>query len=71
MRKGIIDRFEGDLVVIEIDNCTIDIPKEKLPKEVNVGDQIIFDGDHITLDTEGTKKLKEEIDALADDLFEE
>ncbi|WP_397538390.1 DUF3006 domain-containing protein [Rummeliibacillus pycnus] len=71
MQKGIIDRFEGDLVVIEIENSTINIPRKKLPKEVNVGDQIIIDGDHIALDTEGTKKLRAEIDTMADDLFEE
>ncbi|MGG0656227.1 DUF3006 domain-containing protein [Rummeliibacillus pycnus] len=71
MQKGIIDRFEGNFAVIEIKNNTIDVPKAKLPKEANVGDQIIINGDCITLDIEGTKRLREEINALADDLFEE
>jgi len=71
LQKGIIDRFEGNLAVIELEHSTIDIPKGKLPKEAHVGDQIIIDGDHITLDVENTKKIREEIDALAKDLFEE
>ncbi|MBO2537760.1 DUF3006 domain-containing protein [Rummeliibacillus suwonensis] len=71
MQKGIIDRFEGDFAIIEIGDHTIDIPKSKLPINVNVGDQVMIDGKTITLDPEGTKKLRAEIDALADDLFEE
>lgn len=71
MHKGIIDRFEGDLVIIELEDHTIDLPKEKLPSGIQIGDQIIIDGESITIDSDGTKKLRTEIDALADDLFEE
>ena len=31
MKRGIIDRFEGKLAVIEVNNVTIDVPKSKLP----------------------------------------
>lgn len=30
MKRGIIDRFEGELAVIEVNNVTIDVPKSKL-----------------------------------------
>ena len=34
MKKGIIDRFEGELAVVELRKDEIkDIPKKKLPKE--------------------------------------
>lgn len=71
MQKGIIDRFEGDLAVIEIEDSTIDVPRKKLPFNAQIGDQLIIDGNHITIDKKATKKLRKDIDALADDLFEE
>ncbi len=71
MKKGIIDRFEGELAVVEFDDEMKDIPKSKLPKKANVGDVLIFDGDKITISKEETGKLKKEIDDLMDELFED
>ena len=71
MKKGIIDRFEGELAVVEFDDEMKDIPKSKLPKEETVGDVLIFDGDKITIAKEETSKLKKEIDDLMDELFED
>ena len=48
-----------------------DIPKSKIPKEANVGDVLIFDGDKITISNEETNTLKKEIDDLMDELFED
>lgn len=56
---------------IEINVQTIDVPKTKLPNNINIGDQVIIDGDNISLDLEGTRKLRTEIDHLANELFEE
>jgi hypothetical protein len=66
--KGIIDRFEGNLVVVEIDGETKDFPKEILPSEAKVGDVIEI---KITLLKEETKKLKSEIDQLMQDVWED
>lgn len=71
MKKGIIDRFEGNIAVVEFDDEIKDIPKSKLPKEVNVGDVLLFDGDKMTIDKNETKKLKKEIEDLMDELFED
>lgn len=71
MEKGVIDRFEGDLAVVEFDSGMRDIPKKKLPKDSNVGDMLIFDGDSITIDKAGTDKLRTEIEDLMKELFEE
>jgi ASC-1-like (ASCH) protein len=70
MKRGVIDRFEGDIVVIEIEGRTIDVPMARLPKKAKAGDVIIFDGDNLRLDHADTKKRKAEIDALMDELFE-
>lgn len=71
MEKGIIDRFEGNIAVVEFDDEMKDIPKNELPKGVNVGDVLLFDGDKITIDKNETKKLKKEIEDLMDELFED
>jgi len=71
MKKGIIDRFEGDLAVVEFNDTMEDIPKDKLPKEAAVGDVLVFNGDKITIDTKETAKLKQEIEDLMDELFED
>jgi hypothetical protein len=71
MKKGIIDRFEGELAVVEFDDEMKDIPKSELPKNAQVGDVLIFDGDTITISKTETNKLKKEIDDLMDELFED
>ena len=71
MKKGIIDRFEGDIAVVEFNDTMEDIPKAKLPKEAAVGDVLVFNGDKITIDTKETAKLKQEIEDLMDELFED
>jgi len=72
MIKGVIDRFESDTVVIEIeDGHTVDYPKHLLPIDAEVGDVVRIEGDHFTLDREETKKRRNEIDGLMDELFED
>ncbi|GMK49129.1 hypothetical protein PghCCS26_62590 [Paenibacillus glycanilyticus] len=70
-KRGVIDRFEGNIAVIEIDGETVDVDKALLPKKVRVGDAIIIGEDGIYhVDMEATKKLRKEIDVLMDELFE-
>ncbi|MBO0999890.1 DUF3006 domain-containing protein [Bacillus sp. SD075] len=65
MVKGIIDRFEGNIAVVEIDGGDMkDFPKSSLPKGAKVGDMLIIEGDNITISKEGTEKLRKEIDDL-------
>ncbi len=71
MRKGIIDRFEGEYAVIEFDGKTEDILKSELPAEIKAGDTLVFEEGRITIDTEDTNSRKKEISTLMDELFEE
>ena len=48
-----------------------DIPKNKLPKNSKVGDVLIFNGNSISIDKDGTDKLRTEIEDLMKELFEE
>lgn len=70
--KGIIDRFESDIAVIEVeDGHTLDYPKHLLPKDAEVGDVIKIEGNQFTIDKEETIKRRKEIDGLMNDLFED
>ncbi|TPV42327.1 DUF3006 domain-containing protein [Bacillus dicomae] len=70
MKRGIIDRFEGELAVIEINNITIDVPKSKLPSAAKEGDVLIIENDKYTIDKDETDKKRREIQNLMDKLFE-
>ncbi|EOO71741.1 MULTISPECIES: DUF3006 domain-containing protein [Bacillus cereus group] len=70
MKRGIIDRFEGDLAVIEINSITIDVPKSKLPSTVKEGDVLIIENDTYTIDKNETEKRRREIQSLMDKLFD-
>lgn len=70
--KGIVDRFEENLAIIELENKKfISIPKSKLPLNIKEGDVIIIKDDEIEIDFKKTSIIKKEIEALMDDLFEE
>ncbi|MEK3966266.1 MULTISPECIES: DUF3006 domain-containing protein [Paenibacillus] len=71
MHKGIIDRFEGEYAVVEFEGQTEDILKSILPKEAKSGDTLIFKDNEILIDKNDSKKRKEDIQQLMDDLFED
>lgn len=59
--KGIIDRFEGNYALVELENGNFsEIEIAKLPKEACEGDVIIIE-DEITLDVAESEKRREEI----------
>ncbi|PFF21289.1 pyruvate kinase [Bacillus anthracis] len=70
MKRGIIDRFEGELAVIEVNNVTMDVPKSKLPPTAKEGDVLIIEGDTYTIDKDETDKRRLEIQDLMNKLFE-
>ncbi|MGG3872378.1 DUF3006 domain-containing protein [Brevibacillus laterosporus] len=65
--KGIIDRFEESMVVVEIDGQTYDLPRVIFQADVQVG-QVI----HISteVDQAETEAREKEATDLMDDLFE-
>lgn len=71
MKKGIIDRFEGNFAVVEFEDRTEDIPKEILPNDCKVGDVLTISDNKITVDKAETLKRKEEINNLMNELFED
>ncbi|MCY9518005.1 DUF3006 domain-containing protein [Paenibacillus apiarius] len=71
MRKGIIDRIEGDIAVIELDGQTHDFHKSLLPDGAQAGDAVIVCDNKITLDPSETAKRKQEAEDLMSELWED
>jgi hydrogenase maturation factor len=69
--KGIVDRFEGELVVVEIDGVTKDYSIEMFPKDIEVGDVVRIEGNLAVIEKEQTKKLRNEIEKLMADVWED
>lgn len=64
----IIDRFEGEYALIEMNWRIFHIPKVLLPKGAKEGNVIQI---QITIDKEATEKLKESTEKMADSLFKD
>lgn len=69
--KGIIDRFEGDWVVVEINGETKDFKRGLFPNEASVGDVVKIDGGTVKILKEETEKLRQEIEDLMNDVWED
>lgn len=63
----VIDRFEGQWVVIEFDRKTFKIPKSLVPDSAREGDVISI---KVTVDKGATKKAGKEAKRLFNDVFE-
>ena len=69
--KGIIDRFEGQYAVVELsDGKMIDIDRAQLPAEAEEG-MVVDISKSITINLDETKRRKEEIEKLTEDLWDE
>lgn len=71
MIKGIIDRFEGKLAVVEIEGTTKEFPKSFFPKEADVGDVVEIDGNKVKVLKGETEKLRSEILKLMNEVWED
>lgn len=68
--NGIVDRIEGEYLVVELENRDIvEIAMKKVPN-AREGDVLLINGDAISIDAEQTKKRSENISKLFDGLLE-
>lgn len=70
MKRGIVDRFEGDFAIVELENGFERIPRSKLPEGVKEGDSVNISAGGTTIDHEDTDKRRKKIKALMDKLFQ-
>ncbi len=65
--KFIIDRFEGDIAIIEIsENKFVDMPRVLIPNDANEGDII-----NICVDKDATQERLSNIKKLEESLWED
>nr|WP_285848163.1 MULTISPECIES: DUF3006 domain-containing protein [unclassified Mesobacillus] len=69
--RGIIDRFEGEIAVVEIGGTTKDFPKELFPKFAKTGDVVEINEDKVTVLKKQTEKLRKEIEDLMNEVWED
>ncbi|WP_277584275.1 DUF3006 domain-containing protein [Psychrobacillus antarcticus] len=69
--KGIVDRFEGNIVVIEINGHTQDISKDMVNTDVKVSDVVELVNGKWVSKKEQTDKRKKEIKSLMDSVWED
>ncbi len=69
--KGIIDRFEGNIAVVEIEGMTRDFKKSIFPESAEPGDFVEINGDQVTILKDETEKRRKEIEELMDELWED
>jgi hypothetical protein len=69
--KGIIDRFEGKIAVVEINGETHDFPKVIFPKEAKSGDVVTIKGTKVRVLKEETDNRRKEIEELMNDVWED
>lgn len=62
----IIDRFEGDVAVVESSNGMMNIPKSDIPNGAKEGDVLIFQ-----IDKTETVSRKGRIDKMMESLFKD
>lgn len=69
--RGIVDRFEGDIVVIEIDGIMMDIPHALVEPSIKAGDSVVLvDGKWVKDEIE-TKSRTKKIGKLMESVWED
>lgn len=67
--RAVIDRFEGDIAVCELEDKSFKrLKRSSLPKKALEGDVIIIDST-ITIDEKATKTKRAQIEKLLDSLW--
>ncbi|HWQ90020.1 MAG TPA: DUF3006 domain-containing protein [Desulfitobacteriaceae bacterium] len=69
MTKGIIDRFEGDYVIVESDREMTDIPRKQVSPEAKEGDVIVLVDNMFQVDKAETQRRKAEIAKLTEKMW--
>lgn len=66
--KGIIDRIEGEYVVLEVEGEMIDIKKTLMPKDIKEGDIVELVDEKYVILVDKTAERKRFIEDLFNDL---
>lgn len=70
MTRAIIDRFEGDYAILEIEDLLSPIKRAAIPQDAKEGDVLTYADKQWQIDHEATAQLKQDTQALADEVWE-
>jgi hypothetical protein len=65
----ILERYEGEIAVLEVDGKIKNVPTEKLEKGISEGTVLIFKNNMYLPDSEATAARRKKIASLQEDLF--
>ena len=72
MGKAVIERFEGDMAVLEeVGDSFVDVPRSDLPAGAKVGDVVVSSGGRYVVDAAETAARKDRAAKLAKGLFKD
>lgn len=66
----VLERFEGDTVVLEIDGNFKNVPRTMLSGKIKEGTVLVFENNMYLPDSAATENRRKTIAALQEDLFE-
>lgn len=69
--RAIIDRFEGDFAILEIEDGHTKVPRILLPPQAREGDVLVDRDKKWILDIEATQERKDKIEKLAEELWQD
>lgn len=67
--KGIVDRIEVDILVLEVDGEYLELDIGLFPTTIKEGDIVVKEGNKYLILDEETDKRTKEMDGLLDSLF--
>lgn len=70
-RTAIVEGFEGDYCILEMDGRTKDVLKSDVDPAAAPGDVVVWDGSRWTPDAEQTEARSKTIKKLMDDVWED
>ncbi len=69
--KAVIDRWEGEYAVLDIQGKMENVKKDQIPAGAREGDVLLKQGGQWIIDRKSSERRKEEIEHLADELWKD
>ncbi|MEF2964622.1 DUF3006 domain-containing protein [Paenibacillus sp. M1] len=68
---AIVEGFEGEYCILEIDGAVKDVPRRQVDASVRAGDVVTWNGEKWVSDMEETKNRSRQIRKLMDEVWED
>lgn len=69
--KGIVDRIENDIIVLEVNQDYFNLNLEMFPKEIKEGDLVEYRDNRFIILIDETRNREKQIKSLFDSLLED